>query len=106
MSSLYSTPKSYQAICSNIERYLYKLFCNWIKLSNKMYNWYDYRIFGVQCLKQNVYPKSQLVNSHEKSVCFIKAAITATRTSLRERIHKATISWGSLTPRISNVDDV
>lgn len=57
-----------------------------------MYNWYDYRIFGVQCLKQNVYPKSQLVNSHEKSVCFIKAAITATRTPLRERIHKATIS--------------
>ena len=95
-----------QTIRSNLDEHSYKLFFNRIKLSKKIHNWYNHRIFNLRFLKQNVFPKSLFVKSPDKSIRSIKAAITATRTFIRERIHIATMNLESLRSRVKNIDEI
>ncbi|VDP56422.1 unnamed protein product [Schistosoma mattheei] len=69
-----------------------------------MYNWYNHRIFDIRCLNQHVYPKTLRVKTPDNSIRSQKAAITATRVFLRERIHKSTFNLESLRSRTANID--
>lgn len=69
-----------QTIRSNTNKYSYKLFRNRIKLKKNLCNWYNHRVFILQCLRENVSPKYLLIKSLDKSIRFVKAVVTAART--------------------------
>nr|CAX83713.1 reverse transcriptase [Schistosoma japonicum] len=106
MSYIHSAPKFCKYFRSFLDEDTYKIFCNRIKLSKKMCNWYNHRIFNLRCLNQQTYPRTILIKSPDNSIRSIKAAVTATRTFLRERIHRSTMNLESLRSRITNIDDI
>ncbi|KAA3677614.1 uncharacterized protein DEA37_0000839 [Paragonimus westermani] len=103
---LNTTPKLFNFIRTTFGADILQVINNRITLAKKHANWVNHRVFNVRCLSAKVVPPSLLIRPPDNSVRSKCAALTASRISVRQRVHSTTYHLECIRFRCANLDEL